>query len=166
MRSKAVALILLVGLTGCATVASRQVSCEQRTTTFPDIAQCLKAAVGQPRIPETKLYLLTAEQLSEKVQRHEMSDTDARVELQRTYMRAYRDGGDDSTGKILLRAFAAGMQGAARARAESNAAMQRDAQPSSTDCQRVGNNIYCTTYGDGAPQMTQCQVVGNNLFCN
>jgi len=160
-------VLLVAVLTGCATVSSYQTQCEQRTTTFPDMAQCLKAAVGQPRGQGTKLYLLVAEQLSQRVQRHEISDADARVELQRTYMRVYRDGGDDSTGGRLLRAFAAGMEGAARSRAESNAAMQqRDTRPSSTDCQRVGNSIYCTTYGDGAPQMTQCRVVGNNLYCD
>lgn len=164
---RACTLLIFTVLTGCATVSSRQTDCEQQHAEFPEVVRCLKTALGQPRSEETKLYLLTAEQLSEKVQRQEISDADARLELRRTYVRVYSGGGDQSLGVKLFRVFAAGMQGAAQSRAESNAALQQeDTQPTSTQCQRVGDNIYCTTYGQGAPQMTQCQVVGNNMYCH
>lgn len=155
-------------LTGCATVSSHQTQCEQQHPEFPAAVRCLKTAIGQPRNEETKLYLLTAEHLSERVQRHELSDAEARLELQKTYVRVYGAGGDESFGMILLRAFGAGMQGAAQSRAESNAALQQqDTQPSSaiTQCRRVGSGVQCTTFGPEGTQTTHCRMVGSSLYC-
>jgi hypothetical protein len=78
---------------GCATIGSYQAECEKKHAAFPEVVACLKEAVAsdsRPEIykssPELKLYLLKAEQLSQRVQRGEISDLDARVELQQLYV--------------------------------------------------------------------------------
>jgi len=75
--------------------------------------------------PEVKLYLLKAEQLSEKVQKGEISDLDARVELQTLF--------------VNLRNQEAGRSAAA---AGAAAAMR----PKTTNCYPVGNTVQCNTY--------------------
>lgn len=77
-------------LSGCATVGSYQQECETKYQAFPDMVNCLNSSVhsdsrmaGSPLI---KLYMLKAEQLSKKVSNSEMSEIDARVELQQTYV--------------------------------------------------------------------------------
>jgi hypothetical protein len=78
-------VIFAASLTGCAAGKSYQRECEEQTATFPAMVRCLKTALDADRRPyseETKLYVMKAEQLSQKVQRQEMSDADARVALQ------------------------------------------------------------------------------------
>lgn len=103
-RVKRTAILLVACLAyGCATVGSYQTECEKRHRAFPDVVVCLKAAVAEdPRWwmssnASVKLYLLKAEQLSERVQRGEMSDLDARVAVQALYVDLQRGrevGGD------------------------------------------------------------------------
>ena len=77
---------------GCATVRSYQAQCEKQHAAFPDVVTCLKTAVASDPNPrfmsseERKLYLLKAEQLSQQVQKGEISDLDARVALQQLYV--------------------------------------------------------------------------------
>lgn len=82
---------------GCASIGSYQAGCEKKHASFPQIVTCLQDAVASdssPWInkssPEIKLYLLKAEQLSQQVQRREISDLDARVELQQLYVELSR----------------------------------------------------------------------------
>jgi hypothetical protein len=110
-------LIFAASLAGCAAGKSYQRECEEQTTTFPAMVQCLKTALDADRRPyseETKLYLMKAEQLSQKVQRQEMSDADARVALQELRVQL----------KVNRAATA----------------------PTRTRCRRVQDVLYCNTH--------------------
>ncbi|MCJ8500131.1 hypothetical protein [Desulfatitalea alkaliphila] len=76
---------------GCATIGSYQAQCEQQTSSFPEMVACLKAKVTSDWRPskrnqKVKLYLLKADQLSYKVQSGEITEIDAKVELQELYL--------------------------------------------------------------------------------
>lgn len=77
-------------LSGCATVGSYQQECEIQHKAFSDMVNCLNSSVySDSRLAGSafvKLYVLKAEQLSKKVSNGEMSEIDARVELQQTYV--------------------------------------------------------------------------------
>ena len=100
-----------MNLGGCATVVGvgdLQTECESKTKTFPEMANCLKLSIEthprcrnlldtatvssktcfkhSPSDSSVKLYLLKADQLSQGVQKKEISDLDARVELQKLYV--------------------------------------------------------------------------------
>ena len=110
---KRLIIALAVSLGGCATVThvgvgELQTECEFKTKTFPEMANCLKLSIEThprcrglldttkvssktcfrygPNDSSVKLYLLKAEQLSQGVQKKEISDLDARVELQKLYV--------------------------------------------------------------------------------
>ena len=102
IRNRVVWILVALLLAGCATlsVGSAQEQCEKRHAAFPDVVTCLKDAVASGSAswggayinlsskptPELKLYLLKAEQLSQQVQKGEISDLDARVALQQLYV--------------------------------------------------------------------------------
>lgn len=71
---------------------------------------------------KVKLYILKADQLSQMVQKGELSDLDARVVLQELYVRLGRDE-DTEISNILV-----------------NMPKTR-----TTDCTSFGNNIRCRT---------------------
>ena len=79
-------------LSGCARVGTTQTGCEQSTQTFPEMASCLKVVVDRrftPRPqynPELSLYFAKVGQLTERVSIDQISDFDARAELQRNYV--------------------------------------------------------------------------------
>ena len=79
-------------LAGCARVGTTQTGCEQSTQTFPEMAGCLKTVVDRaftPRPqynPALSLYFAKIEQLTELVRIDQISDFDARAELQRNYV--------------------------------------------------------------------------------
>ena len=94
MTSKKFLLILSIGvlLSGCATVGSYQSQCEKQNAAFADVVTCLKTALAADWRPamstdaKVKLYLLKADQLSQMVQKGEISELDARVKLQELYV--------------------------------------------------------------------------------
>lgn len=136
---------LVICLSGCATtnVTNMQTECEAKTKTFPEMAACLKDTVAashcsiedrltlrkkclKTKLDENdiKLYLLKAEQLSLRVQKHEISDLDARVELQKLFV--------ELGNQADLRGAAAAAAGAAN--------RQR-----TTRCHDNGYGVTCTT---------------------
>lgn len=119
-------VVLAVGLGGCMTtsVGQLQTGCETSSQNFPEMAACLRNAVvssGSTRMqnsPEVKLYLLKADQLAQRVQNKEISDLDARVELQQLY--------------VNLR--------------NQERATTAAGRPRTTNCYAVGNSVQCNTY--------------------
>jgi hypothetical protein len=87
-----VAAVAFCLLAGCARVGTTQTGCEQSTQTFLEMASCLKVVVDRtftPRPqydPALSLYLVKIEQLTERVRIDQISDFDARAELQRNYV--------------------------------------------------------------------------------
>ena len=73
---------------GCATVTTMQNHCEKTTVTFVDMVACTKTAIeadSRPVMhddPRIKLYLLRADQLAARVSNGQLSELDARAELQ------------------------------------------------------------------------------------
>lgn len=117
-------LLGVVFLCGCTTVGSMQADCESGSKTFPELSACLNEKVANSRKSsgEAKLYALKSRQLTERVQRGEISDLDARVELQQLYV-------------DLMQAERS------RRQAASAAARSR-----TTNCYAVGNSVQCNTY--------------------
>ncbi|MDO8597907.1 MAG: hypothetical protein Q7R45_14955 [Sulfuricaulis sp.] len=136
-NSLTLALICLV-LASCTTVGQIQASCEATSKTFLALADCLKVAIADSdssrmkNSPEVKLYLLKAEQLSQRVRNNEMSDLDARVELQTLYVNI--KGQEDANRAARAAASAAG-------RAASSAG-----GPKTATCFPVGNTVQCNYY--------------------
>ena len=128
MIRKLTSAFIALLISGCATVGSYQAECEKGNTAFSDVVQCLKMSVasdsrpGMAKDARVKLYLLKAEQLSQKVQSREISDIDAKVALQELYVRLKRDENAD-VDSIL-------------------ANMPRTSR---TNCTAFGNNINCIT---------------------
>lgn len=91
VRMSVVAVACCV-LAGCARVGTTRTGCEQSTQTFPDMASCLKVVVDRtftPRPqynPALSLYFAKVEQLTERVRIDQISEFDARAELQRNYV--------------------------------------------------------------------------------
>jgi hypothetical protein len=123
------AVVALVG--GCANMGKLQAGCETTTDNFPAMAACLKSAVatsefpGMKDRPDVKLYLLKADQLALRVANGQISDLDARVELQTLFV------------QLKQQAEAGGA--AAGAAAAAN-------RPRTTRCYPVGNQVQCNTY--------------------
>lgn len=104
IKSIAMSLIIWIAA-GCATatVGSYQAACEKRHSNFSEMVLCLKAAIAEDRRPtnwldpldrrqmssnaSVKLYILKAEQLTQQVQRGELTDLEARLALQELYVR-------------------------------------------------------------------------------
>ena len=115
-------------LAGCATVGTYQTQCESRHAAFPEMVLCLKDALASaPRNPMSdavvKLYMLKADQLSQMVQKGELSDVDARVALQELYIRLGREEED----------------------AKINRALANRPRTSITDCTTSDDRIRCRT---------------------
>lgn len=118
----AVALLLLVS--GCAGLQEYQSTCEQRTTTFDRFAECYKAEVLADRRAQNdarvKLLLLKTDQLAQRVKAGSISELDARLEFQQTF--------------VALKESANGEQAA------------RQAAASTTSCEMRGRKMVCNPY--------------------
>lgn len=84
-------LVVSFFFVGCATVGSYQAECEQKNTEFKNIVQCLKISTSSDsrmiNNPKIKLYLLKADQLNQKIENKEISEIDAKLELQEYYLK-------------------------------------------------------------------------------
>ncbi len=121
---------LLLILTGCATVGKQQGLCEKQYSSFADIVRCTKQSLlaVRPNVindPEIKLYFLKGDELSEKVNKGEISEVEAKVEWQALYvkLKAYED-----------------------ARWDAVIANLNAMTPKQTDCISGGSMTHCTTY--------------------
>ena len=87
---KLAVLLLATAISGCATVGSYQQDCEVNNNSFDGMVQCLKkSAYSDSRMKNDsriKYYLLNAEKLSQSVQSNEISEIDARIQLQEIYL--------------------------------------------------------------------------------
>lgn len=125
MTANRLILVLSVAgcISGCTTVGSYQADCEKQHSAFPDVVRCLKDALAKDWRPSAskdarvRLYLLKADQLSQRVQRGELSDLDARVALQELYVNLKRD--ED--------------------------AEKRSSRPLTTECSEFLGKVQCTT---------------------
>ncbi len=97
MIKKIAVTFVAILVSGCATVGSYQTECEQKNAAFADVVQCLKTSIasdsrtGMAKDARVRLYLLKADQLSQKVQNREIAEIDARVALQELYVQLKRD---------------------------------------------------------------------------
>ncbi|MEQ9743809.1 hypothetical protein ABRQ05_05815 [Pectobacterium actinidiae] len=84
-----VAIIPLM-LTACTTTSQLQSECEKRYTRLSDMANCLDYSIKEDQIlssvPWVKLYVLNAKVLGQKVDKGELNDLEARIELQNQYI--------------------------------------------------------------------------------
>lgn len=89
----------IAGLVGCTTVGSIQADCQKSTSTFGAMAQCIEIGISQqPRLaanPSVELYRLKARQLAQRVDTGQLSDLDARVELQQLFVSLKRQEDDE-----------------------------------------------------------------------
>ena len=144
-------------LSGCTSVGKIQAGCEQTSPTFPELATCLRTSIAgsdssrMQNSPEVKLYLLKADQLSERVKKREISDLDARVELQQLYLDA----------KVEMQTLFVNLRGPETGRAASGAPTAAPAaspaaapaaspaaaatRPKITSCYSTGISVQCTT---------------------
>lgn len=111
-------------ISGCAGLQDYQATCERRTSTFAQFTECYKAEVLADRRAQSdarvKLLLLKTDQLSERVKTGSLSELDARLEFQQTFV-ALKD--------------AANSEDAAR-----------QAASSTTTCVMRGKKMVCSPY--------------------
>lgn len=117
-------VVVSLVISGCAGLQEYQAGCEKRTNGFVQFAECYKADVladrraqGDARI---KLLLLKTDQIAERVRAGSMSELDARLEFQQTYV-ALKDAAnsEDAT---------------------------RQAASSTTTCVMRGKKMVCSPY--------------------
>jgi len=87
-------LLCCLFLTGCAKVGDYQEKCEQRYSKLSEVASCLDSSIkGDSRLSAAsspKLYVLAAKYLGQKVDNGDISDAQARLELQNLYVNMQR----------------------------------------------------------------------------
>lgn len=90
MRTLLAACLGGLFVAGCAGLQSYQADCEKRTTGFVEFAACYKVEVLADRRAQNdarvKLLLLKTEQIAERVKGGALSELDARLEFQQTYV--------------------------------------------------------------------------------
>ncbi|PPE57086.1 hypothetical protein [Pectobacterium brasiliense] len=81
-------------LVGCAKVSDYQAGCEQRYSKLSDMATCLDISIKNDSrmatAPTPKMYVLAAKFLGQKVDSGEITDMQARMELQNLYINMQR----------------------------------------------------------------------------
>lgn len=126
IKSTTATIAMLIAAFGCATAGQYQSSCEKAHTDFAGMAACIKESVASDnRINKEgmKLFAMKAEQLAGRVQSGQMSEIDARVELQ----------------QLVVEIDSAERARRQRAIAISNS-MNRQ---SSATCTTIGNQVNC-----------------------
>lgn len=127
---KLILLLAAVALGGCATVGKYQQACEAKYENFSEMVSCLKTSTrsdsrmaGDARI---RLYLMKADQLVAQVNANQLSETDARLQLQETYL---------------------GLKNQETSEKERQALIQSITKPKTTDtsCTAFGNTSNCKT---------------------
>jgi len=101
MNMKYINAIFTFALSSCVSVGNYQTACEQMNSSFPEVVQCLKTSLASDARmagnAKVKLYTLKADQLSQMVQKKELSEIDARVALQELYVRLKRHEDSENT---------------------------------------------------------------------
>lgn len=148
--------ILPLVLSGCAKVSDYQTKCEQQYPKLSDMANCLDSSVKSDSRMSTastpKMYVLAAKFLGQKVDSGEISDIQARLELQNLYVNMQRQEQADLT-----------TQSQALQQAATNYQNQ----------QKSAQQTYIDTYNALKPApsrvetSTNCSAgLGNTVICN
>jgi len=144
-------------LIGCAKVSDYQASCEQRYSKLSDVATCLDISIkndyrmGTAATP--KMYVLAAKFLGQKVDSGDITDMQARMELQNLYINMQRQEKSDQVAQSQ-----ALQQALLNAQAVNTlqSIEQKNRQPVYIPPAPLQNNnitTNCTTYGN----QTRCQ---------
>lgn len=144
MRYVIAALPLL--LVGCAKVSDYQAGCEQRYSKLSDMATCLDISIkndsrmGSAATP--KMYVLAAKLLGQKVDNGEISDAQARLELQSIYVNMQRQEQADNMAQSQ-----ALQKSAQQTYIDTyNALKPAPKAQTNTTCQSLGNTVNCQSY--------------------
>ncbi len=146
-------------ITGCAKVSDYQTSCEQRYAKLSDMATCLDSSIkSDSRMasePTPKLYALAAKMLGQGVDQGQISDAQARVQLQSLYIQMQNSERDQQIAQS--QAFQQAIMNY-QAVNTMQAIEQRSRQPQyippvqlqnnniTTNCQTYGNQTRCQSY--------------------
>lgn len=145
-------------LTGCAKVSDYQAKCEMQSDQLSVVADCLnKSVLSDSRMsdsPLTKMYVLAAKYLGEKVDAGEISDSQARLELQNFYMKLQAQ--ENYNSMVQSQAIQQGLLNyqtmqtmqAIENKANRPTPYYPPAQQHgnvSTNCYKLGNNVQCNS---------------------
>ncbi|QLZ60925.1 hypothetical protein HV079_18000 [Citrobacter freundii] len=149
---KKIIIIVAILLSGCAKVSDYQDSCEQRYKKLSDVANCLDISVKNDSrmasAPTPKLYVLAAKMLGQGVDNGQITDAQARVQLQSLYVqmqnseRAQQIAQSQSFQQAIMNYQAVNTMQAI----EQNARQPTYAPPVKLQNNNVTTN--CTTYGN------------------
>ena len=125
MIKKMISAVAFIGLSGCTSLADFEKACESETAAFGAFVSCLNTRVDAENFKLDSFeseYLLTAQELNDRVDQGKITETKARVELKRLY------------NEILIN----------RARLQ---ALQASRVPRQVDCRILGDqNITCRSF--------------------
>lgn len=146
-------------LVGCAKVSDYQAGCEQRYSKLSDMATCLDISIKNDSrmatAPTPKMYVLAAKFLGQKVDSGEITDMQARMELQNLYINMQRQERADQIAQY--QALQQSMLNDQTINTlQSIEQKNRQPQPVyipplqnnniTTNCTRYGNNVTCNSY--------------------
>lgn len=149
---KTSALIAVITLSGCATVAEYQNQCESKHQKLVDVASCLEQATKSDsrmsNAANVKLYVLAAKYLGSQVDEGKLTDMQARLELQNFYVKLKKEeAASDAEYSQRLQQALLGMQAA---QSLSQPAAPVIVTPiktnSTTTCTKFGNTVNCSSY--------------------
>ncbi|WP_245759456.1 hypothetical protein [Yersinia ruckeri] len=154
---KKIILILPFLLAGCAKVSDYQAKCEQQYSRFSEMASCLDTSVKtdsrMASAATPKLYVLTAKMLGEGVDKGNISDSQARLELQTLYVNMQRqESAEQQASAQAIQQSLLNMQTINTMQAIE----QKTRQPTYIPPVQLKNNnvtTNCATYGN----QTRCQ---------
>ncbi|WP_336842185.1 hypothetical protein [Serratia nevei] len=156
---KKLLVFLPILLVGCAKVSDYQASCEQRYPKLTDMANCLDSSIkSDSRMvsePTPKLYVLAAKMLGQGVDQGQISDAQARVQLQSLYIqmqnseRAQQIAQSQAFQQALLNYQAVNTMQAIEQKARQPAyipPVQLQNNSVTTNCRTYGNQTNCQSY--------------------
>lgn len=149
---KKLLIISIVVLSGCAKVSDYQASCEQRYSKLSEMASCLDDSIKNDwrmkSASTPKLYALAAKSLGEKVDSGQISETDARLQLQSLYVGLQRQEGADNlaTSQALQQSLINQKYPQQTYIDTYNALKPEPKSQTNTTCQRFGNTVNCQSY--------------------
>ncbi|HGH7262902.1 TPA: hypothetical protein ACHQNL_002658 [Serratia marcescens] len=156
---KRMLVLLPFFLVGCAKVSDYQASCEQRYIKLSDMANCLDSSIkNDSRMasePTPKLYVLAAKMLGQGVDQGQISDAQARVQLQSLYIqmqnseRAQQIAQSQAFQQAMLNYQAVNTMQAIEQKARQPSyvpPVQLQNNNITTNCQTYGNQTRCQSY--------------------
>lgn len=97
---KALSILVVALVAGCANVGSIQADCERQNASFSGMAACMKKQIQDNRRlannDTVQLYVLKSEQLSAQLAAGKITELDARLELKKLMVALKRQEDDDT----------------------------------------------------------------------